>query len=518
MKKDKKLISIFLTISVILVLLFTGPASAIKLSIEDFTKSIVEKTDQTFTVAIDLENPDEFVTDNATMTVVISDGTTDYTCDFDIAGNNLTSCDNFGDITPTFNANRIQNNLSGYGYGYGYDGDGSYLSNGFHNVTGNYSYLGYGYMPGYGYNSAPYGELSYEITWTSEEVSVDTTYTIDFQAKFKTSSNKYFTFKSESKPEFTVTETTGDDGSPSDGGPGITPPPQDPSETKTAKQIVDDILSNVDLTTRLAIKTDLNKIVDKLKEFVEASQNLKVVTDKTEIKENFKKELDAFKRLDDIDEEDVKFVTVVDALDKEEQLKGLTNEIKEEIKDKLTELGLGDKDLEQTSTATKSMKITTVTTNDGRQRSHVEISYKVTVGDHVVEVPKNIAANTDLMTGDFKVVKWDPVVLFENTDNIEFSVLSDVDNVKEIETQSESITVSTATEKVEAIDDEVTEEVIDEETTTDDTTPIVDDSEDTESGSLNGVLLFLVLLIIIAAVVGFFIMKKDSEKPDYIVK
>jgi hypothetical protein len=185
---------------------------------------------------------------------------------------------------------------------------------------------------------------------------------------------------------------------------------------------------------------------------------------------------------------------------------GLSEKIREEIKEKI-----GDKEFKELGNIKRDVKVTTFINKDGTSISLIEISYEVQVGDYVIEIPKSVAASAEEIQGNFDVLVNDPVLMFSNTDSIEFAVES---NTNEVEGKlNESIAVS----KAEAIEEKETEpeptppeeEEGEEEAEPEPPTPIPPKDEEEEKGSL--VWLWILLIATVIAIVLTIIHRKAKK-------
>ena len=223
----KKIISLILTLSIITMLILSGPVSAVQVKITNISDTTPnESTDMTFLVQVDIESGERIPVQNLTLTLTNTGGLDNYTCIFNPAGTNITACT--GITITKLNSVGYSNSSSLWGYGYGYDyangvtnySNTSFSSTGSETWNG-YGYgYGYGYTSGYAYNSANYAELAYNITWTTPSVTSNTAYTADFEALVSDGTTKR-TYKTSSSSTITVqnvaatTNTTDTDSSSS---------------------------------------------------------------------------------------------------------------------------------------------------------------------------------------------------------------------------------------------------------------------------------------------------------------
>jgi hypothetical protein len=225
MKSAKKRINVFvsfvLTIIIITMLMLAGPASAIRVDINGLS-NVAENSTETFTVSVDIESGENVPVQNVTVNIG------DYSCTFSLAGTEIsgTLC---GNITVSLNNNVGYNgSVSGqYGYGYGYDASNATFA--YRNYSFSTGY-GYGYLSGYGYSASPYGELSYDITFTPWAVSADTTYAVSAVAnvaggiQYKPSSASTITITNVAAADDTTGGGSGDDDDSSGGASPTTTP------------------------------------------------------------------------------------------------------------------------------------------------------------------------------------------------------------------------------------------------------------------------------------------------------
>ena len=184
----KKTVSFLLTLSVITVLLLTGPASAIRLVITIPQESFEMSEEIIFTVEVEIEQND-FLTSDGIFTVTVTDNTSLHICSFSIDGSFIT-CDDqrFVQVIPHIDAPRkMGESMSGYGYGQGYVPGQGNVSHGYWYVNSSYSVYGYGY----GFDLESANTLSYTVTFIPE---MPGTHLVDFNASFQVESGKFFTF------------------------------------------------------------------------------------------------------------------------------------------------------------------------------------------------------------------------------------------------------------------------------------------------------------------------------------
>ncbi|KAF5421805.1 MAG: hypothetical protein C5S45_03190 [Candidatus Methanocomedens sp.] len=148
--KKKGIISVSLTLFIILMLVFSGPASAVRIQMESPSGNIYLGETVTFKVHVEFQTHDLIPISTINITN-LPKGDLSFSAD----GTKLSGSDDYN-VTLTNNAAAYQ---GGY-YGYGYD----YDNNSWHNFRLGYGY-GYDYGYGYGYDStvsAP-SKLTYEI-------------------------------------------------------------------------------------------------------------------------------------------------------------------------------------------------------------------------------------------------------------------------------------------------------------------------------------------------------------------
>lgn len=190
-RRKHNLTSVALTIFIVSMLVFSGPASAFTLGVSVSDDEInAADSSVVFTVEVDIDANERLPVQNLTLNV---SGNVDKLCKFYPNGSAISGCDNLA-ITA------INTGAGGYGYGYrfgyGYGFDTSWSTS---NFTFDYGY-GYGYVSGYGTGS---GELKYNITWTfNTSEPADGNYTASLKAEAGS-----VTFKSATDATFTVDRT-----------------------------------------------------------------------------------------------------------------------------------------------------------------------------------------------------------------------------------------------------------------------------------------------------------------------
>ena len=154
-KRGKILISSILTITVISLLLFSGVAKAVEISISTDKDSYLPTEPITFNVEITINSNERIPIDDLKLT--ISDDNLPFSkeCVFAVNGEKLDGC-NYLTITQLdSDYSYTSGGLFGYGYGYNSNEDYGYQGTNF----------GYGYGYGYGYNNGITGTLKYQIVW-----------------------------------------------------------------------------------------------------------------------------------------------------------------------------------------------------------------------------------------------------------------------------------------------------------------------------------------------------------------
>ena len=155
-KRTKKSVitSTIITLVIVLMLIISGPATAVTVSITGLPSSITKGTSETFTVQITIEDPDNYVpVSNFSLDIT---GATQKGAIFDTSGNKL-SGDSGISVSPVSTPGS-----SNYGYGYGYGLDAGYGYN-----------FGYGYGYGYGYGAGG-GSVTYEYSITLDTSILNT--------------------------------------------------------------------------------------------------------------------------------------------------------------------------------------------------------------------------------------------------------------------------------------------------------------------------------------------------------
>jgi PGF-pre-PGF domain-containing protein len=195
----RSLLSITLTLTIITLLIFSGPVSAVTLTVNTDKSTYRSGNDLvTFTLNIDIETAEQVPIQNITLLITPTTGNISANCTFTVLGSNITTCPNIN-ITSSANNATYQNSTQ-YGYGYGYNGSWAYTNTSF----------GYGY--GYYYNTDftdANGELRYTVTWNITSANAgDGSYSAVLQAYADDSQGKFFIYQSPSAATFTINATT----------------------------------------------------------------------------------------------------------------------------------------------------------------------------------------------------------------------------------------------------------------------------------------------------------------------
>ena len=185
----KRILAMVLTLSVILILVLSGPASAVTVGLtrtSDTSATIDFGTTLTYRTVVDIHEPDKIQMEF--LTVWLSSGSDNTKCYFDLAGATTTKINNTGSNTAycadlsILNVTNAASNTSddGYGYGYGYDDTNSY---GYTNTTWTDYGYGYGYTSGYGYDTfnttvGSTGEVIMNFNWTVPLITSNTSFNV----------------------------------------------------------------------------------------------------------------------------------------------------------------------------------------------------------------------------------------------------------------------------------------------------------------------------------------------------
>ncbi|MDK2907714.1 MAG: hypothetical protein PWQ87_172 [Candidatus Woesearchaeota archaeon] len=483
--KKTKAFSSIISVAVVLMLIFSGPVRAITLGVDIKDDKVTEQQEVEITAKVDLHSRDIVPEDlNFTITIKDEHNKEEYSCVFDINGDGLEGCQDF-EITP-MSQNFIYHDTKTalYGYGYGYDGSG-YTTIG---TSLGYGY-GYGYKTGYGYDTystslTDSAEIVFKITWTTPEVDEETTYSVSLEAKAKIGEGFTYATLLENQGSFTVSPEE------DSGGSGHTPvkPREETEYEKRLDELTEGLL--------LHIKKNVINVCDQMKGVIEGAKESKVFTDTSEFNEQINK-----LGLDNVE------AVMTNLIEEEVTPKELSEEVREQVKEKI-----GEKELKEVSNIKRNVNVITFITEDGTSSSIIEISYDVELGDYVVEVPKSVAETADEIEGNFEVLVNDPVLMFSNTDNVEFAVESKTNEVEE--KLNESIALS----KLEEIEeDEIEPEPVlpeeEEEEDEDEPEPVepTPPAEEEEKSSLAWLWISLVLLavIVVISIIAYRRSKKE---------
>ena len=190
-KNSSKIISGILTLMIIGILLFSGPAKAITLGITDISSSGTpnEGSNVYFLAKIDIHTNDIIPLTNVTIFIEHLNGTAipNANLTFDLNANILSTHTSSLSIELVNAQTNYNPTTAGYGYGYGYNSSsGTYT-----NINQSFDY-GYGYGYGYGYDSfntaiksgtsATTAEFIYNVTWTTPSVDSNTEYKVKMYA------------------------------------------------------------------------------------------------------------------------------------------------------------------------------------------------------------------------------------------------------------------------------------------------------------------------------------------------
>lgn len=476
--KKTKVFSSFISIAVVLMLLFSGPVRAITLGVDITDTEVTEQQDVEITAKVDLHSND-IVPEDLNFTITIEGGGETYSCDFDINGEE--DCPGFV-ITPLSHNFTYQysENLSGYGYGY----NGSVY--GTKRTDFGYGY-GYGYKTGYGYDTystslTDSAEIIFKIIWTTPEVDDETTYSVSLEAKM----GSEFTYATlfENQGSFTVSPEE------DSGGSGHTP--SEPGEKTEYEKRLDELTEGL----LLHIKKNVINVCDQMKGVIVGAKESNVFTDTSQFQEQINK----------LGLENVEAV-MTNLIEEEVTPEELSEEVREQIKEKT-----GEKEFKELSNIKRNVNVITFINEDGTSLSIVEISYEVELGDYVAEIPKSIAETAEDIEGNFEVLVDDPVLLFSNTDNVEFAVESKTNEVEE--KLNESIALS----KLEEIEEDETEpepvppeDGDGEPEPTEPVEPIPPEEEEEEKGSLAWLWISLILLavVVVISIIAYRRSKKE---------
>lgn len=209
-RNKKSVISALVTVMVVLMLIFSGPAGAVTVEISGLSGSITKNDSKTYYIEVDIDDPDtQIPIDNLTLKIV---GSTNKNVVFVPNGTILSGGGSWISITSQ------NTNYTSYGYGYGYGGD-----------SGTFYNFGYGY--GYGYGQT-YTKLRYKVVMDTDDLDAgDYTATVYVY----TGSSVHSSFSS-SSASFEIAEssttTTSTGGGGGGGGGGGTPSPEIETDSK----------------------------------------------------------------------------------------------------------------------------------------------------------------------------------------------------------------------------------------------------------------------------------------------
>jgi hypothetical protein len=510
--KNPKLYSILLTVVIIGMLIISGPASAVDLSVSGLPSSVVAGNPATFTVNADFNTNEGVPIEEFQVVVTDTTSGTNYTCRFGSDGS-VISCDSGFSSTITPAGTNVNQAYYSNRYGYGY---------GFLNNVGGYYNQSFGAGYGYGYgSSATYlttPELKYSLSFTPAAAG---TYTFDVYAK----SSSTFKYATTSSSTLTVTAASSSSSSSSSSGGAYIPPDEEEKEEEpkeepapTVEEQIEDAVndavnqllsSGADAGTIEGTKKKLQEVFEEVKGAIANAESIKVLATKEDAQQQVSEEIEAVREVAErageiFDSEDIEFATVTETEEVNEVLyEEMDNAVKEEVKKKLEALGLSGKDLESNAGVQirKQTKITTITTKDGKTKAIIETVMKVEVGDHVVEIPKEAAATTDFIIGNYEIIEKDPIILFKATDTIKYSIVTDAENTQDVVKESERVSVSRV---VEAKNQQP--EVTTPEPTDDSDEPVLPEDD----GGLGWLPIVLVVLLIAAIVVGYLLTSNVS--------
>jgi len=189
--KKTKFIAGFITVLIIAMIIFSGPASAItvNLTLESDEEDSLATGIYDYKAVVDVHTNDVVPLDLVYIKLTNVNSTTTSDCYYNLNTKTFNSTYSTGGaICNGISITNIINNAAyttsyGYNYGYGY-GDGSAYSEGLNNVSWNYGY-GYGYANGYGYNSftetlSTTGEVTvyFTVNSSSSQFSIGNTYSL----------------------------------------------------------------------------------------------------------------------------------------------------------------------------------------------------------------------------------------------------------------------------------------------------------------------------------------------------
>lgn len=229
-KRIHSIVSSFFTLLVLSLLFLSGPAAAVTVSLTA-PGSIAKGDDVTFTVTVDVNDPDTYLPVKYTNLILNGPNGFSKTCKVNLDGTSDCS-----DVDVT-----ITNNLgSGTGTGYGYD-----------------NAIGYGYNFGnnfgYGYSGA-YGSITYTITWHTSSALINGIYTAEAGLYAEgTDSHTYLS----SIDSFTVGNPTVNTGNEPNTGPGFRgePYPLEEETVEVVEEVVPAIVEEVPKTEEGIVST-----------------------------------------------------------------------------------------------------------------------------------------------------------------------------------------------------------------------------------------------------------------------
>ncbi len=165
-KHRSKFVASLITLAVITLLVFAGPAQAFSMNMTDFSNTNPNKGELvSATATLSVNSNDRMSLSNPVQLLI--DG--QVSCEFDINGNNLTACEG---ITIDLLSNSASQG-NGYGYSYGYS-------------------YGYNYGYGYGYSN---GQFTYNITLDTDEFIIGTH---NIQLKMNAGANQVYSSSTKS--------------------------------------------------------------------------------------------------------------------------------------------------------------------------------------------------------------------------------------------------------------------------------------------------------------------------------
>jgi PGF-pre-PGF domain-containing protein len=157
-------ILVILSFTMVLFLVLSEQAKAVQVGIYIPDDTILEQTDVSFTAFIDIDTNERIPITNLTITIG-SDS-----CVFNLDGTEI-SGDLCADITIAATNNATYASAALWGYDF-YEGTNHTFGTGF----------GYGFVANVTNSADPYGELSYDITWTTPDITADTQYDVTLEA------------------------------------------------------------------------------------------------------------------------------------------------------------------------------------------------------------------------------------------------------------------------------------------------------------------------------------------------